>query len=137
MNADVALAQSVSIVAHVADLPPSLPANAEQWTELVLSDTIVRVEYTGFSWTAGARKHRVSRSQVHHVVAQAELYFIRPAAPPEQPDEALLFLGDDQEGARLEVVGVELADGRLRVIHAMAMRTGYKGLYEEAKTWRE
>ncbi len=109
----------------------------EQWTELVLSDTIVRVEYTGFSWTAGARKHRVSRSQVHHVVAQAELYFIRPAAPPGQPDEALLFLGDDQEGTRLEVVGVELADGRLRVIHAMAMRTGYKGLYEEARTWRE
>jgi hypothetical protein len=48
-----------------------------------------------------------------------------------------LFLGDDQEGTRLEVVGVELADGRLRVIHAMAMRTGYKGLYEEARTWRE
>ncbi len=95
------------------------------------------VEYTGFSWTAGARKHRVSRSQVRHVVARAELYFVRTAAPPEQPDEALLFLGDDQEGTRLEVVGVELADGSLRVIHAMAMRTGYKGLYEEARTWRE
>ena len=95
------------------------------------------VEYTGFSWTAGARKHGVSRSQVHHVVAHAELYFIRPAAPPGQPDEALFFLGDDQEGTRLEVVGVELADGRLRVIHAMAMRTGYEGLYEEARTWRE
>ena len=38
--------------------------------------------------------------------------------PPEQPDEALLFLGDDPEGTRLEVVGVELANGRLPVIHA-------------------
>ena len=67
----------------------------------------------------------------------AELYFVRPAAPPEQPDEALLFLGDDQEGTRLEVVGVELAEGRLRVIHAMAMRAGYKSLYEEARTWQQ
>ncbi|MGI8651922.1 MAG: hypothetical protein ACR2I7_03900 [Geodermatophilaceae bacterium] len=91
----------------------------------------------GFSWTAGARKHRVSRSQVEHLVARAELYFVRPAAPPGQPDEALLFPGDDQEGTRLEVVGVELADGRLRVIHAVAMRTGYKGMYEEARTWQQ
>jgi len=48
-----------------------------------------------------------------------------------------LFLGDDQEGTRLEVVGVELAEGRLRVIHAMAMRAGYKSLYEEARTWQQ
>lgn len=29
--------------------------------------------------------------------------------------------------------GVELADGRLRVIHAMVMRAGYLDLFEEAK----
>ncbi len=69
------------------------------------------------------------------MVAHAELYFVRPAAP-EQPDEAL-FPGDDEEGTRLGVVGVELADGKLRVIHAMAMRAGYKGLYEEARTWQQ
>lgn len=106
-------------------------------TESILSDTIDPVEYSGFSWTAGARKHRVSRSRVRNVVTQAELYFVRPAAPPGQPDEALLFLGADQEGERLEVVGVELADGRLRIVHAMAMRIGYEDMYEEAKTWRE
>jgi hypothetical protein len=44
--------------------------------------------------------------------------------------------GDDHNGVRLEVVGVELSDGQLRVIHAMAMRPGYEDLYEEAKTWR-
>lgn len=49
----------------------------------------------------------------------------------------MLFLGDDEAGAQLEVVGVELADGRLRVIHAMPMRTGYQDLYEEAKKWRQ
>ena len=95
------------------------------------------MEYTGFSWTAGARKHRVSRSQVRHVVAHAGLYFVRQAAPPERPDEALLFLGDDENSARLEVVGVELADGRLRVIHAMTMRASYRDLYEEARKWRQ
>jgi hypothetical protein len=91
----------------------------------------------GFSWTAGARKHRVSRSQVRHVIAHAGLFFVRAATPPDRPDEALLFVGDDELGARLEVVGVELADGGLRGIHAMAMRAGYDELYEEAKKWRQ
>jgi len=35
------------------------------------------------------------------------------------------------------VVGVELADGRLRVIHAMTMRASYADLYEEARKWRQ
>jgi hypothetical protein len=39
-------------------------------------------------------------------------------------------------GVALEVVGVELADGRLRIIHAMPMRRGYQDLYEEARRWR-
>ena len=95
------------------------------------------MEYEGFSWTAAARKHRVSRAQVSYLVVHAGLYFVRPAAPPDQPDEALLFLGDDEEGMPLEVVGVELVDGRLRVIHAMPMRPGYHDLYEEARKWRQ
>jgi hypothetical protein len=66
-----------------------------------------------------------------------DLYFARPADPPGRPDEALLFVGDDADGNRLEVVGVELADGRLRVIHAMAMRAGYEPLYKEAQGWRQ
>ena len=65
------------------------------------------------------------------------MVFVRPADPPSRPDEALLFVGDDEDGKAIEVVGVELADGGLRVIHAMAMREGYRGLYEEARTWRE
>jgi hypothetical protein len=35
----------------------------------------------------------------------------------------------------LEVVGVELADGRLRVIHAMVMHPAYEELYEEARKY--
>jgi hypothetical protein len=65
------------------------------------------------------------------------LYFVRPAVLPGRPAEALLFVGDDAQGAKLEVAGVELADGRLRVIHAMPMRPGYEPLYQEALTWRQ
>lgn len=71
------------------------------------------------------------------MVTHAGLAFVRPATPPDRPDEALLFVGDDESGVRLEVVGVELADGKLRIIHAMAMRTGYTDLYEEAGQWRQ
>ena len=60
-----------------------------------------------------------------------------PKDPPGRPDEALLFVGDDADGTKLEVVGVELADGRLRVIHAMQMRVGYEPLYKEAQKWRQ
>jgi Flp pilus assembly CpaF family ATPase len=45
--------------------------------------------------------------------------------------------GDDAHGTKLEVLGVELADGRLRVIHAMPMRPGYEPLYQEAHQWRQ
>ena len=83
------------------------------------------------------RKHRVTRSQVRYLVAHAGLFFVRSATPPLRPDEAVLFVGTDENDIRLEVVGVEMTDGRLRVIHAMAMRESYEDLYEEAKRWLE
>ena len=61
----------------------------------------------------------VSRTAVRHAVEHAGVAFVRPAEPPKRPDDAILFVGDDATGERLEVVGVELDDGRLRVIHAM------------------
>ncbi len=86
------------------------------------------MDYAALSWTAAARKHRVSREQVRHVIEHAGLFFVRPAAPPDRPDEALLFVGDDGAGARLEVVGVQMTGDRLRVIHAMPMRRKYRTL---------
>ena len=32
-------------------------------------------------------------------------------------------------------VGIEMDDGRIRVIHAMPMRPAYRALYEEANQW--
>jgi hypothetical protein len=48
-----------------------------------------------------------------------------------------LYLGDDAEGTPLEVMAVELEDGDLLVIHAMALRNRYRAQYEEAKQWRQ
>jgi hypothetical protein len=69
------------------------------------------------------------------VVTQAAISFVRQAELPDRPDEAVLFVGDDEDGIALEVVGVELDDGKLRVIHAMPMRPTYRQQYEEAKKW--
>jgi hypothetical protein len=46
-------------------------------------------------------------------------------------------VGEDDQGIKVEVVGVELSDGRLRVIHAMPMRPSYEPLYQEAQKWRQ
>lgn len=91
------------------------------------------MRFRGYSWTAGARKHGVSRGQVRHVVEHCGLVQVRKAVPPDRPVEA--FLGDDAAGAELEVAGVLLDGGRLRVIHAMPMRESYRPLYEEAIKW--
>ena len=57
--------------------------------------------------------------------------------PPEgQLDERLMFLGDDMDGAALEVMAVELEGGDLYVIHATDLRERYRPQYEEAKRWR-
>lgn len=94
------------------------------------------MRFAAYSWTAAARRHGVSRERVAHVVERCGLVAVRLPEPPERPDEALLFLGDDEDGVALEVVGVMLDDGRLRVIHAMAMRRRYQSLYEEVARWR-
>jgi hypothetical protein len=43
----------------------------------------------------------------------------------------------DNSASPLELVGIELADGRLRIVHAMVTRSSYHDLYEEAKKWRQ
>ena len=91
--------------------------------------------YLGYSGTAISRKHGILRAQVRHVVETSRVVFVRPADPPTRPDEALLFLGDDSAGQPIELVGIEMDDGRLRDIHAMPMRRAYRALYEEARQW--
>jgi len=93
------------------------------------------MRFVAYSWTAASRRHGVSRERAAHVVEHCGLVLVRPPVLPDRPDEVLLFLGDDQDGIALEVVGVLLDDGRLRVIHAMVMQRRYLPLYEEVATW--
>ncbi len=78
---------------------------------------------------------RFSRSASRHGVAhnRARLVIERcgcPLYPPDPDDDGLVvFLGPDGNGVPLEVVGLELADGDLLVIHAMKLRRAYREDY--------
>lgn len=85
-----------------------------------------------------ATRHRVSKESIRHVVEHHIARFEEPppAASPGAHSVRLVLLGDDARGHALEVMAVQLADGDLLVIHAMALRNKYRPPYEEAKTWR-
>jgi hypothetical protein len=89
-------------------------------------------------WARAATKHRISRERSRYVIAHCGLRFEQnpPAGSPENASMRLVFLGDDEEGAALEVMAVELEDDALLVIHAMPLRDRYRKQYEEAKKWR-
>jgi hypothetical protein len=93
-----------------------------------------------FFWTSSMRKHRISRHQVRHVVEHAGLIFLQP--PPRNAalqDPRLIYLGDDETGAPIEIMAVKAQMGGedgLLVIHAMELREKYRAHYEEAKRWR-
>lgn len=89
-------------------------------------------------WARSATKHRVSKERSRHVIKHCGLRFEVEARPdaPGGADTRLLYLGDDAEGVPVEVMAVELDNGDLLVIHAMALRDRYRKQYEEAKRWR-
>jgi hypothetical protein len=89
-------------------------------------------------WARSATKHRISRERSLHVIEHCGLRFEQdpPGNAAVGSDPRLLFLGDDAEGIALEVMAIELDDGSLFVIHAMALRDSYEERYEEARKWR-
>jgi hypothetical protein len=48
----------------------------------------------------------------------------------------VLLLGPNSRGVPLEVVGVELAEGDLMIIHAMRLRERHLDDYDEVMRWR-
>ncbi len=94
------------------------------------------------SWTAASRRHGISRSAARFVIEHCGLVLVQPAPPGSPvPTVRLVYLGDDDKGRALEVVGVEMEPGHvgeehIRIIHAMALREKYRSGYEEAKKWR-
>ena len=89
-------------------------------------------------WTRSASKHRIARERSRYVIEHAGLRFEQPPprGAPADADPRLVYLGDDASGVALEVMAIELEEGRLLVIHAMPMRDRYRKQYEEAKRWR-
>jgi hypothetical protein len=82
-----------------------------------------------------ATRHRISKDRIRHVIANYWLRFEEapPAGREAVPDTRVVFLGDDPHGNPLEVMAVELPNGGLLVIHAMALRDKYRRRYEEVK----
>jgi hypothetical protein len=89
-------------------------------------------------WARSATRHRISRERSRFVIEHSGVLFEQPppVGAPADADPRLVYLGDDADGVALEVMAVELEDGRLLVIHAMPLRYRYREQYEEAKKWR-
>jgi hypothetical protein len=85
-----------------------------------------------------ATRHRVSRERSRYVIEHCGLRFKESPPPSNRAvlDLRLVYLGDDAEGRRLEVIAVETDKDELLVIHAMRLRSKYKPQYEEARKWR-
>ena len=69
-------------------------------------------------FTRSARKHRIGVARVRAAMENAGEPEIVPAVSPET-DDRLFWIGMDDRGVELEVVGLIRADGTLLIIHAM------------------
>jgi hypothetical protein len=91
------------------------------------------------TFARSATKQRISRERSLHVIERCGLQFVdrfwNPAV--SDVDRRVYFLGDDLEEVALEVVAVELDEEEFAVIHAMELRSRFRGLYEEARIWEK
>lgn len=110
-----------------------LPRNAL----LILSDEICSPP-EHLSWARSATKHRISHERSRYVIKHCGLRFRQEPSAGARAGAStrLVFLGDDMEGVALEVMGVELEDKSLLVIHAMSLRDHFREQYEEARKWQ-
>ena len=81
-----------------------------------------------------AARHGISRERVRNVVetCRSPLY-----SDDEDRAGLVLFVGSDAHGVPLEVVGIEIADDDLLIIHAMRLRARNRDLYEWVMRWFE
>ncbi len=85
-------------------------------------------------FSSSASRHGVSHERSRFVVEHCTC----PLYPSDPEDEDLVvFLGPDSHGVALEVVGLELADGDVLVIHAMKLRRKYRDDYARVMECQE
>ncbi len=89
------------------------------------------------TFARSATKHRISRERSLHVIEHCGIQFVDRFWNPitSDVDRRVYFLGDDLEEVALEVVAAELEEDDFRVIHAMELRSRFRALYEEARSW--
>lgn len=73
-----------------------------------------------------ALRHGLSEERIRHAIALCHTPLVNPRS-----DSQMLFLGADQYGNPLEVIGVIDRDDSLVVIHAMPLRRAYRPLHVE------
>lgn len=95
-------------------------------------------EFNRLRWARSASRYRIPRRSTRFVIARCRLRFTEspPAEAPGDESERLVFLGDDERGRALEVMGIQREDESLMVIHAMELRDRYRVDYEEARRWQ-
>jgi hypothetical protein len=85
-------------------------------------------------FSRSAARHRISADRARYVVEHCSY----PLDRLDDDDASLvLFLGPDAHGVPLEVIGLELADGDLLVIHAMLLRERFREEYARVMRWQE
>ena len=74
-----------------------------------------------------ALKHRISELDIHHVCANSSDIF---ELDQESYEIKILIIGPDSAGNFLEVIGLEVNDQSLLIIHAMKIRKSMVNLLE-------
>jgi hypothetical protein len=83
-----------------------------------------------------ARRHGIDDVRIKYVVEHCpDPIYLSDAMPSDA--NHVLFLGPDQRGVPLEVLGAELADGDLLVFHAMRLRDRYRDSYLRVMEWHK
>lgn len=85
------------------------------------------------SFAPSSARHGISEDRARYVAetCACPLYSGRPG-----DEDLVIFLGPDQNGVPLEVMGIELADEQLLVIHAMKLRPKYRDAYKRVMECR-
>ena len=85
------------------------------------------LRYTELEIHESALKHGISNLDIHHVCANSSDIF---ELDQESYEIKILIIGPDSAGNLLEVIGLEINDQSLLIIHAMKIRKSMVKLLE-------
>ena len=111
--------------------PRAMPGAEPPTSQDRVLDLNFLLHNNGVGFTQSARRHRIGRARVRHVLAHADAVVL-----DEGPPLRLLVVGDDHTGRSLELVAV-WDFPRLWVIHAMDTRPVVRRRYEEGTRYGE